>query len=262
MLLTVDVGNTNTVLGVYDRDDLKFISRFSTSKNATGDEFAVTIKAMLYLHGISEKSITGSIISSVVPQITDCLASALTFLFGTSPIIVGPGIKTGLNIKIDNPAQLGADLLVDSVAASVKYPKPCIVIDMGTATTLTVVNEKNEFLGGAIMPGLGISLDALSSRTSQLPGIALAKPHRTIGRNTIECMQSGLVLGCASMLDGMIERFENELGQKCFVVATGGLAPVITSLATHDITFDDNLLLDGLKILYENNVSKKGSDLK
>lgn len=181
------------------------------------------------------------------------MATALELLFGVAPLVVGPGIKTGLNIKIDNPAQLGADLLVDSVAASVKYKKPCIVIDMGTATTFTVVSEKNEFLGGAIMPGVGISLDALSSRASQLPGIAFSKPKRTIGRNTVECMQSGIVLGNACMIDGMIGRIEAELGQKCTVVATGGLSREICSEATRDIIPDANLLLDGLRILYENN---------
>lgn len=257
MLLTVDVGNTNTVLGVYDGDDLKFISRFSTTRNTTGDEFAATVKSMLYLHGISEEEITGSIISSVVPQITNHLSNALAFLFGCAPLIVGPGIKTGLNIKIDNPAQLGADMLVDSVAVIAKYTLPCIVIDMGTATTITVINEKSEFIGGAILPGINISLDALSSRTAQLPGIALVKPKRAIGRNTVECMQSGLVLGNACMLDGMIDRFEEELGKKCSIVATGGLAPTVTSLTNHEIITDNNLLLEGLKILYELNAKQR-----
>lgn len=253
MLLTVDVGNTNTVLGVYDGDDLKFISRFSTTRNTTNDEFAVSIKSLLMLHGISGEKIDGSIISSVVPQVTDRLAYALTFLFGVKPLIVGPGLKTGINIKIDNPAQLGADILVDSVAAVAKYPLPCIVVDMGTATTLSVVNDKLEFLGCAILPGIGISLEALSSRTSQLPGIALAKPRRAIGRNTVESMQSGIVLGNVSMIDGMVDRFEEELGKECSVVITGGLGSSIAPLTKHNAIADDNLLLDGLKILYNNN---------
>ncbi len=258
MILAVDVGNTNIVAGAYNGSDLKFLSRFASSRDKTSDEFAVIFKSLFDIHGVSAADLTGSIISSVVPQITDVLSEALTMLLGHEPLVVGPGMKTGLNIKIDNPAQLGADLLVDSVAAAEKYPLPCIVIDMGTATTLSVVNEKKEFLGGAILPGVRISLDALSSRASQLPGIAFSTPKRTIGRNTIECMQSGIVLGNACMLDGMISRFEEELGQKCTVVATGGLSRAICSEARSEIIYDANLLLDGLRILYTNNYTGRG----
>lgn len=253
MILTIDVGNTNIVLGVFDGDKLTHTSRISSNRNCTSDEFAVILKAMFDIYGFDTHSFDGSIISSVVPQITQTLVKSIELVLKKTPLVVGPGMKTGLNIKIDDPAQLGSDFIVDSVAAIAKYPKPIIVIDMGTATTLSVINERNEFIGGAILPGVRISLDALSQKTAQLPSIAFLPPKRVIGRNTVDCMQSGIVLGNASMLDGMIDRFEQELGKKCSLVATGGLAPVIASHANHNIEIDDDLLLDGLRILYEMN---------
>lgn len=254
MILAIDVGNTNIVVGVYDGDKLCFISRLASDQNRTSDETAVQLKAVLSIHEIDIKLIDGAIISSVVPMITEPLSKAICVLTGNTPLVVGPGMKTGINIGIDNPAQLGSDLLVDSVAASALYPKPLIVADMGTATTLTVVNDKNTIIGGAILPGVRTSLNALTSNTAQLPQISIDAPKKIIGSNTIDCMKSGAVYGNASMLDGMIDRINDELGAECFVVATGGLAEVISQHTRHKIVYNPNLLLEGLYILYKKNM--------
>ena len=220
----------------------------------TSDETAVQLKAVLSIHDIDINLIDGAIISSVVPLITGPLSSAIKILTGKKPLVVGPGMKTGINIGIDNPAQLGSDLLVDSVAASALYPKPLIVADMGTATTLTVVNDKNTIIGGAILPGVRTSLNALTANAAQLQQISIEPPKKAIGSNTIDCMKSGAVLGNASMLDGMIDRFNEELGMECFVVATGGLSEVISQHTKHKIVYNPNLLLEGLYILYKKNI--------
>ena len=254
MILAIDVGNTNIVVGVYDGDKLCFISRLASDQNRTSDETAVQLKAVLSIHDIDVKDIDGAIISSVVPMITEPLSQAIFTLTGKKPLVVGPGMKTGINIGIDNPAQLGSDLLVDSVAAAALYPKPLIVADMGTATTLTIVNDKNTIIGGAILPGVRTSLNALTMNTAQLPQIGIESPKKVIGSNTIDCMKSGAVLGNASMLDGMIDRFNEELGDNCFVVATGGLAEVISKHTKHKVVYNPNLLLEGLYILYNKNI--------
>lgn len=253
MILTVDVGNSNVVFGIYKDDALRFVARFSSSTDRTSDEFAVLIKSFFDIHDAKIADIDGSIISSVVPPITGTLISAIRLLTGKDPLVVGPGMKTGINILIDNPAQLGSDLLVDSVGAAAKYPGPVIVVDMGTATTLGVVTENAEMIGGAILPGVKISLDALSAKAAQLPGIAFAAPKKAIGTNTGDCMQSGIVFGNACMLDGMIGRFEEELGKRCTVVATGGLSREICRHTKREILYDEYLLLDGLYILYKKN---------
>lgn len=254
MVLAIDVGNTNIVVGVYDGDQLCFISRLASDHNRTSDETAVQLKAVLSIHDIDINLIDGAIISSVVPLITGPISSAIKILTGKKPLVVGPGMKTGINIGIDNPAQLGSDLLVDSVAASALYPKPLIVADMGTATTLTVVNNKNTIIGGAILPGVRTSLNALTANAAQLQQISIEPPKKAIGSNTIDCMKSGAVLGNASMLDGMIDRFNEELGMECFVVATGGLSEVISQHTKHKIVYNPNLLLEGLYILYKKNI--------
>ena len=242
------------VIGVYDMDQLKFISRVASEQNRTADETAVLLKSVLSIHDIKIHLIDGAIISSVVPLITEPLAMAIKLLIGRKPLIVGPGMKTGINIGIDNPAQLGSDLLVDSVAASALYPKPLIVADMGTATTLSVITEKNTIIGGAILPGVRTSLNALTAKAAQLQQVSIEAPKRAIGSNTIDCMKSGVVFGNASMLDGMIERFNEELGTKCFVVSTGGLAEVISQYTKHKVVYNPNLLLEGLYILYKKNI--------
>lgn len=254
MVLAIDVGNTNIVVGVFDGDKLCFISRLASEYYRTSDEMAVTIKAIFDLHNINTGLIDGAIISSVVPMVTEPLAEAVKILTSKKPIVVGPGMKTGIKINIDNPAQLGSDLLVDSVAASALYPKPIIVADMGTATTLTVINKDNAIIGGAILPGVKTSLNALTAKAAQLQQISIEPPKKVIGSNTIDCMKSGTVLGNASMLDGMIERFNEELGTECFVVATGGLSEVISQHTKHKIVYNPNLLLEGLYLLYKKNI--------
>lgn len=261
MILAIDVGNSNIVLGGYAQDTLLFTVRVSSDIGKTTDEYAVQIKSVLSIHNIDPKEIKGVIISSVVPQITYILKSAIITLTGIDPMIVEPGIKTGINILIDNPAQLGSDLLVDSVAVASLYELPAIVIDMGTATTLGVVDEKKAMLGGAIFPGVRVSVNALSNKTAQLPYISIQPPQKAIGANTIDCMQSGMVFGTASMLDGMIERFEEELGKPCTVVATGGLAEEICRHTKRKIVYNPNLLLEGLYIIYKKNIDRKGMEI-
>lgn len=254
MILAIDIGNSNIVLGVYDGDELKFISRISSyDLLITSDEMAIKVNEIFTIRNINKNDITGSILSSVVPSLTNTICQAIRLLTGADPFIVGPGIKTGINIKIDNPAQLGSDLLVDCVAASTLYPKPCVVVDMGTATTFSVVDENNCMRGGVIMPGVRTALNALISKTAQLPQISLEPPKKAIGTNTVDCMRSGIVLGTASMIDGMIDRIEEELGTTPFVVATGGLSEEISKHTRRKIEHNPTLLLQGLYILYKKN---------
>ena len=254
MIFTIDVGNSNIVLGGYKEDVLQFVARVSTNTKRTADEYAVSIREILDIRGFSVNDIEGVIISSVVPHITTILNESVKILTDIAPMIVGPGMKTGINIKIDDPAQLGSDLLVDSVAAAALYEKPSIVIDMGTATTISAVTENNEMIGGAIIPGVKISIDALADKTAQLPHIALIPPKKVIGTNTVSCMQSGLIYGNAGMIDGIVDRMEEELGQTCTIVATGGLAKEICKVCKHDIIYDEYLMLKGLYILYNKNI--------
>ncbi|MBQ2676943.1 MAG: type III pantothenate kinase [Clostridia bacterium] len=253
MLLVIDIGNSNITLGVYDKDDLKFVARLATDRLKTGDQYAIDLRDLLHLYGISTKDIHGSIISSVVPVLGSAFKRAIRTLTGKEPLSVGPGVKTGLNIKIDNPAQLGADLAAGAVAAVKMYKLPCIVLDLGTATTISVIDKNGCFLGGAISAGIRISLDALTSRTSQLPQIGIEAPPNVIGTNTVDCMKSGLVLGCAAMIDGLCDRIEEQLGESATIVATGGLSAEVVKNCRKDIVCCDNLLLEGLKIIYEKN---------
>lgn len=262
MILAIDVGNTNIVIGCLDENKKYFEARMSTHKNSTVEEFAIGIKNILNLYEIDAEKIRGSIVSSVAMQMDSVISQAITMATGNKPLFVGPGVKTGLNIKIDNPAQLGSDLVVGAVASTAKYPLPQIVLDLGTATTASVINKKGEYIGGMIIPGVKTALNALSSSTSQLPYIELAQPKNVIGKNTIDCMQSGSTYAVACMIDGLIEKIQDELGEKVTVVSTGGIAKVITPLCSHSIIFDDDLLLDGLLIIYNKNEQKqKGSTL-
>jgi type III pantothenate kinase len=253
MLICIDIGNTNITIGGYKGDELRFTAKLSTDSHRTADQYAIEIRDVLHIYGIERDEVTAAAISSVVPTVGKAVERALKKLFSVTPLVVGPGVKTGLNIKIDNPAQLGADLATGAVAALQKYPTPCIVIDLGTASTISVLGQNGEFLGGAIAAGVKLTLEALSSKTAQLPSVDIEAPKSVIGTNTVDCMKSGLVFGAASMLDGMIMRIERELGQKTTVVATGGLAPEVVALCENKIILDDNLLLDGLKLIYEKN---------
>ena len=255
MVLAVDIGNTNIVIGVFQNENLKFIARVETNKSMTTDEYSVKLKGILELYNVDIKSVDGAIVSSVVPPLTKALMDSVKRLIGKTPLIVGPGIKTGLNILIDNPAQLGSDLVVDSVAALAKYPRPIVIIDMGTATTISVLSATGSFIGGVIYPGVRISLDALSDRTAQLPHISIDAPVKVVGTNTIDCMKSGLVFGNAAMVDGMIDQIEAEIGTIATVVATGGLSEEIVKHCHHTIINNGNLLLEGLYLLYNKNKS-------
>ncbi len=256
MLLVMDMGNTCITLGIYKEKELVVTARLATDRNRTSDQYAVDLHALLTLNSIDPTDIHGSILGSVVPSLNSAMMGAVEKVTKVTPLVVGSGIKTGLNIKIDDPAQTGADLVCGAVAALAKYPMPCIVYDLGTATTITVLNEKGEFLGGTIAAGIGISLDALSSRTSQLPHVSLKNPDKVIGTNTVSAMKSGLIYGTASMMDGMADRIEQELKACATLVATGGRASEVIPYCKREMILDDNLLLDGLRVLFEKNQKK------
>ena len=255
MILAIDAGNTNIVLGCLENDgSLRFTARVSTDRGKTTDEYALIFRNLFDLHSIDRHSLEGAIIASVVSELTEVLRAAVELVIHKAPIVVGAGIKTGVNIKIDDPGQLGADLVVGAVAATAKYPKPLIIFDLGTANTMSVIDGDGRFLGGAIMAGPRLSVDALSNRTSQLPHIDLDLPAKVIGSNTITAMQSGAIYGHAALVDGFIDRVEGELGKPvASVVATGGLAGVIIPQCRRPIAVDENLMLDGLHIIYEKN---------
>lgn len=254
MILAIDIGNTNVTLGVYRNERFILTARLATEQGRTSDQYAIDIKDVLALHGEDYKAIEGCIISSVVPAVSEAVAKGITALCGIKPMVLGPGLKTGLNIKIDNPAQLGADLAAGAVGAIAKYETPCIVIDMGTATTVSVLGKNGEMLGGAIAAGVRLTLKALFENTAQLPAVAIEAPNSVIGTNTVDCMKSGLVFGAASMIDGLIERMEDEQGKMKSIVATGGLSKEIIHHCKYDIIYDENLLLDGLMTIYKKNI--------
>lgn len=257
MILTVDVGNTNVVIGGVEGQDIRFQSRIRTDAKKTADEYCIDLKMILDLYHVDSAELEGSIIASVVPQVLNSMRAAICTLTGKKPLVVGPGLKTGLNILIENPAQTGADLVVGCVAALRLRKPPLIVIDMGTATTMMALDKNGALIGGSIMPGLRISLDALTARTALLPGLQLERPKRTIGKNTVDCMRSGLLLGAACMLDGMIERMEEELGSPASVVITGGLAKAVAPLCRKPMLMEEDLLTQGLAILYWENTRQK-----
>lgn len=253
MILAIDMGNTNIVIGCIDDEKIYFIERLSTDKSKTDLEYAMAFKTVLELYQIDTTLIEGAIISSVVPPVVHALVRAVEKIIGKTPYVVNPNLRTDLNIQMDNPQTLGSDLIVDAVAGSEEYGAPLIIIDMGTATTMSVIDKDKNYVGGMIAPGIRLSMDALSSNAAQLYKISLEKPNNAIGKNTIDCMKSGLVLGAACMLDGLIERMEEELGYKTTIIATGGLAKVVVPLCKREITIDDDLLLKGLKLIYDKN---------
>lgn len=253
MILAVDIGNTNIVVGGFDQDKVIFVERVSTDISKTELEYVVEFHALIDIYNIDMNKVTGAIISSVVPPLNNTIKAAIKKFFGIDALLVGPGVKTGINIYMDNPASVGADLIVNAVAGLEKYGAPLIIIDMGTATTISVVDNKKNYVGGTIMPGVRVSLDSLVNRTSQLPKISLEAPNKVIGKNTIDCMKSGIIMGQAASMDGMIDRVWDELGYETKVIATGGLASSIIPNCRHDIIVDDELTLVGLKIIYEKN---------
>jgi len=253
MVLTVDIGNTNITLGGFVSDEPVFVSRISTSQPRTEDELAIRILGALSLYGINKEDIDGVIVASVVPPLNFAVRKASEFIFGIEPLFVGPGIKSGIGIQCDMPSSVGADIIAAAVACKDIYGSPALIVDMGTATKMTVVNSAGAFIGTSIIPGVIMGLDALARETAQLPKISLELPNKVIAKNTADCMRSGVLYGSASMIDGMIDRINEEFGEDLPVYATGGMANTVIPLSRHSITVDDNLVLKGLNILYRKN---------
>lgn len=253
MILTIDIGNTNMNLGLFDGDALFMSARLLTERQKTEDQFAVEFTQLFSMHQIPPQKIDGCIISSVVPEITVAVSTAIQRLTAKKPMVLQPGLKTGLNILIDNPAQLGADLAAGAVGASANYPLPAFVIDLGTATKIYAVDKNRGFRGCMIAPGVAISLKALTDTSSLLPTISLEPPKKACGTNSVESMQSGVILGTAAMIDGLLDRFTEELGEPQSILATGGLSSFIVPICRHKVQYDGNLILKGLKAIYEKN---------
>ena len=253
MLLAIDIGNTNLVIGCVHDDKILFKARIATDRTRTSDQYGVEIKSMLEAYGVKRSDIEDCIISSVVPPVFNSVRTGVIKIIGKQPMVVGPGLKTGLNIHVDVPSQVGSDRIVIAVAALAEYKAPLLLMDLGTATTIEAVEPDNVYMGGVIIPGVRVSLDALTSRAAQLPGISLDQPKQVIGKNTVDCMRSGMMYGTAAMIDGLVERMEEELGHRCTLIATGGLAQFITPLCKRKIILEKDLLLKGLNIIYKKN---------
>lgn len=253
MILAVDIGNTNITLGGFERDELAFVSTVSTSSPKTSDEFAICLLNALSLHGVDKDTVNGVIVSSVVPPINTALKKAIEKVFDIEPIFVGPGIKSGISIQCDIPSSVGSDLIASSVAVHTIYGSPALIVDIGTATKMTVLNHNGAFIGTSIIPGVLMGLNALADTTAQLPKISLDLPKKVIAKNTADCMRSGVLFGNASLIDGMIDRINEEFGEGLKVYATGGAATTVIPLCKHDITVDEHLVLKGLNIMYHKN---------
>jgi len=255
MLLAIDVGNSNTSVGLFDREkNLKFLAALDTDSRKTADQISIDLMNLFTLYHFDYKDVTGAILCSVVPPLNFMMEKALARLLGKPPMVVGPGVKTGLNIRLTVQTQVGADIVADAVAALEEFQPPIITIDMGTATTIGVISEGHTYEGGMLLPGVNVSLDALSHRAAQLPAISLQHPKTLIGKTTEDCMRSGIVYGTAGMLDGIIDRIREEFpGKEVTVVATGGNAPVIVRYCRNPIVYDKYLLMNGLWTIYQKN---------
>ena len=254
MILALNIGNTNITIGAIRGQTIVFQARLRTDVTKTSDEYAIDLKMLLSIRDISTAQIEGAIVSSVVPQVLNAMKTALRKLFSKNILVVGPGIRTGLNIRIDNPAQTGADLVVGCVAALKLEKPPIIVVNMGTATTLMAIDGSGAMIGGSICPGIRISMEALTERAALLPGLQLDQPKRAIGHNTIECMRSGIMMGAAAMIDGMVQRMEEELGSSATVIATGRIGQYVVPLCRTPIRYERDLVLQGLVAIYRENV--------
>ncbi|MDB4993940.1 MAG: Pantothenate kinase type CoaX-like [Myxococcaceae bacterium] len=254
MLLVIDVGNTNIVYGLFDGTALVHQFRVESGRGRTADEYAVVLRELLVMSGVEPTQVDAAIIASVVPALTEPMAGLVRRAFKRDPLVVGPGVKTGMAILYENPREVGADRIVNAVAAYEKVKGGVIVVDFGTATTFDCVTPKGEYLGGVICPGMQISADALFARAAKLPKVEIALPPKAVGRNTVHSMQSGIVYGYVGLVDGLVERLREELGYPCDVIATGGLAPLIAPLTKSIREVDDILTLVGLRILYERNL--------
>ena len=255
MLLAIDVGNSNTSVGLFDKGkNLKFLASLDTDSRKTADQISVDLMNLFMLYRFHYTEVSGAILCSVVPPLNFMMEKALTRLLGRPPMVVGPGVKTGLNIRMPVQTQVGADIVADAVSALEKFSPPIITLAMGTATTIGVISQGRNYEGGLLLPGVNVSLEALSRRAAQLPDISLQHPKSLIGKTTEDCMRSGIVYGTAGMLDGVIDRIREEFpGQKLSVVATGGNAPVIVRYCRNPIIYDKYLLMDGLWTIYQKN---------
>lgn len=253
MILVIDIGNTNTVLGAMEGEKLLFTLRIQSDRRKTADEYMLTIKGLLSTENIDAAQVEGGIISSVVPELKTVMLQSMKRLTGKRFLTVSHSLNTGLTIKMDDPGKMGADLLVDAVAALSKYKPPIVFFDMGTATTMSVIDSQRSYIGGMIIPGLRLSVDALSAQAAQLPYIHLDAPKHLLGTNTVACMQSGAIYSSAAMIDGLLERVEEFLGEPVTAVATGGLMPVVLPYCKRQIHYNENLMLEGLQILYHKN---------
>ncbi len=254
MILTIAIENTLIRIGCFQNEKLLFTEGISTNVNRTELEYAISFKNIFELHQLDGNSVEGAIISSVVPPITNTVKDAVKRIFRKDAIVIGPGVKTGLNIITENPAQLGSDQAANAVAAIAKYEAPMLIVNMGTATTISVINEKKQYIGGMIIPGMKVSSESLAKATAQLPKISLEKPKKAIGSNTVECMKSGLIYGTAACIEGSIARIEKELGAPAAtIVATGEDIRHILPHCERKMRLDETLLLDGLRLIYERN---------
>jgi len=256
-ILVIDVGNTNTVLGLYEGASLRALWRLTTSREQTADEYGILIHNLFALEKLSASDICGMMIASVVPPLNAVLAEMARKYFKIEPLFLGPGTRTGMPILVDAPQEMGADRVADAVAAYEKYGGPCIVVDFGTAITFDCISQKGEYLGGVIMPGIGIAAEALFQRTAKLPHVEIREPERVIGTNTISHIQSGLFYGAVDAVDGMLDRLCAVMGKQTKVVATGGQAPLVAGASKYKPTLDSSLTLDGLRIIYYRNQSPK-----
>ena len=254
MILAIDIGNTSIALGGFEGDKLKFVVRLSTDVKKTEDEYASKIMNILTIHNVTKENVEGAIISSVVPQLNSVMKSALRLVYDVDALMVCPGIKTGIGILCDSPSSVGADLICSCVAANTLYSSPALIIDIGTATKMIVTNKNGAFIGVSIIPGVMMGLKGLASGTAQLPQVGLEAPATVIGKNTVDCMKSGVIFGHASMMDGMIDRINAEVGEELPVIVTGGYASVIVPHCNHEMTTDEYLVLRGLNIIYQKNI--------